>query len=131
MAGQLVGRVVVAVGAGTRSSVVLAVCEEGATVVVAGPDGDGAGRILAAVEAAGRGRGAYFAGAAWTPDEAQALADFVVEQFGRLDVVCGDPMVAASLAAAGRPCPAVVVGLAEDPAEIVAAVAAVTAVRPT
>lgn len=55
----------------------------GATVVLVGTDGDRAGRLLAAIEAGGSGRGAWFAldGPAEATADVEALAAFVAEQF--------------------------------------------------
>jgi len=55
----------------------------GATVVLVGDDADRAGRTLAAIEAAGSGRGAYFATGPGQPppDRIEALVEFVAEQF--------------------------------------------------
>lgn len=55
----------------------------GATVVLVGGDGDRAGAVLAAIEAEGTGRGAWFATGPGGPSaaDADALVEFVAEQF--------------------------------------------------
>ncbi len=65
-----------------HESLALALAAAGATVVVVGADGERAGRLLAAIEADGQGRGAYFAGVPdGSPSEVAALVELVAEQF--------------------------------------------------
>ena len=81
MAPSLRGKV--AVVAVEQEALARRLAAAGATVVVTGPDGKRAGRLLAAIEADGRGRGTYFAigpGGA-SPDEVAALVELVAEQF--------------------------------------------------
>ena len=66
-----------------HEALALALAAAGATVVVVGADGERAGRLLAAIEADGQGRGAYFAGVpdGGSPSEVAALVALVAEQF--------------------------------------------------
>ncbi len=66
-----------------HDALALALASAGATVVVVGADGERAGRLLAAIEADGHGRGAYFAGVpdGGSPSEVAALVELVAEQF--------------------------------------------------
>jgi NAD(P)-dependent dehydrogenase (short-subunit alcohol dehydrogenase family) len=77
----LAGKVVVVpvewAGAGALAA---AMAGKGATVVLAGSDGDAAGRLAAAVEAGGSGRPAVFLGDG-SPRSLEALAAFVGELF--------------------------------------------------
>jgi len=77
MAPSLHGRV--AVVAVEQEALARGLAAAGATVVLVGTDGDRAGRLLAAIEAGGSGRGAWFAldGTA----DVDALVVFVTEQF--------------------------------------------------
>lgn len=58
-----------------------ALAKAGATVVIAGDNPEQAGEALTAIEASGRGRGAFFAMAPDDPDDTDALVEFVAEQF--------------------------------------------------
>ena len=80
---ELSGKVVVvpvewegAAGLATRMAA------RGATVVLVGPDGDAAGRLAAALEAAGVGRPAVFVDDG-SPDSLEALESFLSELFRR------------------------------------------------
>ncbi|MCU1461416.1 MAG: hypothetical protein JWO37_1491 [Acidimicrobiales bacterium] len=78
-AAKVAERVAVVCGSGpVAHAVATRLAATGATVVVAATDADAAGPMVAAIEAAG-GRPAFFALAG--PDDADALAEFVAEQF--------------------------------------------------
>jgi NAD(P)-dependent dehydrogenase (short-subunit alcohol dehydrogenase family) len=76
---ELSGRVVV-VGC-DQATVARRLAAAGATVVVVGDQPEAAGQILAAVEADGAGRAAFFRTSAPVPDDADlaALAELVAE----------------------------------------------------
>jgi len=84
MEGDLAGRVViVALGAPIAAALAKRLATAGATVVLVGRDGAQAGDLLADIEAAGSGRGAFFHLGEETDDDLEALAYFVAEQFTR------------------------------------------------
>ena len=70
-----------AVVAVEQEALALALAAAGATVVLVGADGDRAGRLLAAMEADGPGRGAWFALDEGSAGDIDALVGFVAEQF--------------------------------------------------
>ena len=77
---KVADRVAVVCGSGpVELAVATRLAAGGATVVVAATDAEAAGPMVAAVAAAG-GRPAFFA--LTGPDDADALAEFVAEQFG-------------------------------------------------
>jgi NAD(P)-dependent dehydrogenase (short-subunit alcohol dehydrogenase family) len=80
-AAELRGKV--AVVAVEQEQLARRLAEAGATVVLIGDDAERAGRVVAAVEAHGAGRAAYFALARGdgSAAEADALVEFVAEQF--------------------------------------------------
>ena len=71
----------VAVVAVEQEALALGLAAAGATVVLVGADGDRAGRLLAAIEAGGSGRGAWFALDEGSGGDIDALVGFVTEQF--------------------------------------------------
>ena len=81
MAPSLRGKV--AIVAVEQEALARGLAAAGATVVVVGPDGERAGRLLAAIEADGRGRGAYFATGSdgGTAADVATLVELVAEQF--------------------------------------------------
>ena len=70
--------VVVAVPGG--EALVRRLVDAGATVVVTGTDGDAVGRVLADLSG-GRGRLAHFRGEFTSDADADALVEFIAEQF--------------------------------------------------
>jgi len=78
MSGRLSGAV--AIVAVEAAALARRLAADGATVVLVGAATEGAGALVAELEASGAGRVAVFAGDA--DAEAEALAEFVAELFG-------------------------------------------------
>ena len=75
---DLTGKVVVVPG--DMADLATTMAGRGATIVLAGTDGEALGRLAATIEAAGAGRPAVFVHDG-TPGSVDALADFVSELF--------------------------------------------------
>ena len=90
MAPPLHGKV--AVVAVEHEELAMGLAAAGATVVLVGADGERAGRLLAAIEAEGSGRGAWFAASApgGSNADVDALVRFVAEQFRPPGAADGD-----------------------------------------
>ena len=100
---MLNGKIAIVTGAGSGlgEAVSLKFAENGATVVLADLDVEGAERVLGQIERGG-GKGRVVRTDVSKPDDARALVDMAVKEFGRLDIAVNNAGIGGPTAPVGE-----------------------------